>query len=71
MAYQLKENEGSIWVNDRKKKPADPDRTGKINVFGEEFRLAGWINKTKDGKQYLKLAISRMGDKQADDEIPF
>lgn len=54
-----KENRGSLWKNDYKEKDSQPDMTGKINVEGEEFKISGWKDKTKEGKPYISIAISR------------
>ena len=42
-------------------KPADskkPDYTGKLNVEGKDFRIAGWIRESKTGTKFLSLAVS-------------
>ena len=35
-----------------------PDYTGKINVQGKDWRLAGWIKESKSGTKFLSLAVS-------------
>jgi uncharacterized protein (DUF736 family) len=57
VAYEMRDNTGSIWVNDRKDKDEHPDRTGSIMVAGVEYWLNGWLKKTKDGKPYLSLSV--------------
>lgn len=49
-------NRGVLFINDRKEKDSQPDRTGRLNVDGVEYWLDGWI-KSKDGKQYLSLSV--------------
>jgi hypothetical protein len=75
VAYEMKDNSGSLWVNDRKDRDEHPDRTGSLMVAGTEYWLNGWLKKTKDGKPYLSLSVkpkSDTGPKPAiDDEIPF
>ena len=74
MAYEIKDNSGSLWVNDRKDRDEHPDRTGSLMVAGTEYWLNGWLKKTKE-KPYLSLSVkpkSDTGPKPAiDDEIPF
>ena len=80
-------NRGVLFKNDRKETDQQPDYTGKVNVQGEEKRLAGWIRQSKAGKTFLSLSISdplpppelRQADGPAlpkddqplDDDIPF
>lgn len=56
MSYDNK-NKGALFKNDRKEKDNQPDYTGKVNVNGEEFKLAAWIKEGKKGK-YMSLSIS-------------
>src|SRR3954451_961449 len=76
MAYEQRNNTGSIWVNDRKDKDEHPDRTGSIMVAGVEYWLNGWIKRTKGGKPFLSLAVKPKvaapeSKPELDDEIPF
>ena len=34
-----------------------PTHTGKFNVKGEDFQLAGWMRESKSGKKFLSLKI--------------
>ena len=54
--YEHKMNTGSLFVNDRKQKEGDPDRTGTLNVDGKSYYISGWINTGTKG-QWLKLAV--------------
>jgi len=57
MAFEQRENSGSIWVNDRKEKDTHPDRTGSALIDGREYWVSGWLKKTKDGKPFLSLSF--------------
>ena len=57
MAYETKNNTGSLFPNKNKKEDKHPDYTGKMKVNGQLMDMAGWINDYKDGK-YLNLKIS-------------
>jgi len=35
-----------------------PDYTGKLNVNGKDYRLAGWLKESKTGSKFLSLSIS-------------
>jgi uncharacterized protein (DUF736 family) len=79
MAYEMKDNSGSLFRETEKKSEKSPDYTGKVKIGGKEQRIAGWIKQTKSGETYLSLSISdlnRNGDrnpvaKPANDDIPF
>jgi hypothetical protein len=57
MAYEQKDNSGSIFVNDRKEKDNYFDRTGTALIDGTEYWVSGWLKKSKDGKPFLSLAF--------------
>ena len=64
MAFQLKEDYGSLWKNDRKEKETQPDYTGKINIGGTVMRLGAWKNTTNDGKTYLSIKLSEFQEQK-------
>lgn len=57
MSFELKDNSGSIWPNDRKEKETHPDRTGTVKVGGREYYISGWIKESKDGRKYMSLSF--------------
>jgi hypothetical protein len=84
MAFEQKDNSGTIWVNDRKDQDTHPDRTGTARIGGADYWVNGWLRKTKDGKPYLALSFRHKQEQQAkaepsagssapafNDEIPF
>jgi uncharacterized protein (DUF736 family) len=76
MAFEQRDNSGSLWVNDRKTADNHPDRTGRVMVDGKLYFLNGWLKKTRDGKPYLSLSIkakqeTASGGGSLDDAIPF
>jgi hypothetical protein len=74
MAYEMKDNTGSIFINDKKESERHPDRKRSILVDGRAYWLSGWLKKTKDGKPYLSLSIKPrdgQASKSDDDPIPF
>ena len=54
-----KKNTGSLYRN-KKDKPTSPDYTGNVEINGKKYRLAGWINKSKAGNNYLRLIASEI-----------
>lgn len=55
-------NRGVLFINDRKERDNQPDRTGSINIEGVEYFLDGWIKDGSKGK-FLSLSVKRK-DKQ-------
>lgn len=58
MAYEQKDNSGSLFREAEKKSDRSPDYTGKAMIDGKMKRIAGWIKQTKAGGNFLSLAIS-------------
>ena len=65
MAEYDNTNRGVLFVNDRKEKDTQPDRTGSLNVEGVEYFFDGWLKESKDGKKFLSVSVKRK-DKQPD-----
>ena len=57
MAYELRELSGSIWANDRKAQPEQPDYKGTVLVGGVTYYLSGW-KKDHNGREWLSLAFT-------------
>ena len=49
MAYELKEGQGTLFVNDKEGISKRPDRQGKLNIGGVIYRLSGWIKEGPNG----------------------
>lgn len=56
MAYEQKDNSGSLFKNDRKEKDTHPDRTGTALIDGREYWVSGWLKNGAKG-QFLSLAF--------------
>lgn len=60
MAYEMREGQGSLFVN-KKKTPGDnlPDRKGDFLLNGVVYEIAGWLRTPKNGgDQFLSLKVS-------------
>ena len=57
MAYEQKDNSGSLFKNDKKEKENHPDYRGSINVAGTDYWLDAWIKESKAGKKYMSLSV--------------
>jgi hypothetical protein len=59
MAYEKRDNSGSVFVNDRKERDNQPDRTGSCMIDGVEYWINGWVKKDKNGNPWMSLAFKR------------
>jgi hypothetical protein len=59
MAFELRDNSGSLWVNDKKQSDNHPDRTGSALIGGVDYWVNGFLKKTKAGEPYLSLSFKR------------
>jgi uncharacterized protein (DUF736 family) len=57
MAYEHKNNRGSIFRNKNKKTPNSPDLSGDGVRNNEKVKIAGWDKTTKDGREYIYLSL--------------
>lgn len=70
-------NRGAAFVNSKKKTEKHPDHTGSINVDGVEYWLSMWNSKSKQGKNYFSVSVTKKEavqetvDNDINDEIPF
>lgn len=82
MAYEQRDNSGSIFSNKRKTRESDPNLAGSIMVDGKEYWLNGWTKVKSDGEKWISLSVRPKEPKpqqaQApaapqiiDEEIPF
>jgi hypothetical protein len=54
---EQKNNSGSLYKN-TKEKPTQPDYTGSATIAGNQYRVSGWVNKSKAGANYLRILFS-------------
>jgi hypothetical protein len=85
MAYEQKDNSGSLFVNDRREKDSHPNAKGTAMIDGKEYWVDAWTNTSANGKKYQSLKFKlkeQQGASQGggfaapppadlDDEIPF
>ena len=78
MAFEQRDNSGSVFVNDRKTEDHHADRTGKAMIDGKMYFVDGFLKKTSDGKPFLALrfkAMAKVGEAgpkpEMEDSVPF
>jgi hypothetical protein len=62
MAYEQRDNSGSLFVNDRKESDKHPDRSGTAMIDGREYWVSGWVKTDKNGKPWMSMAFKPKGD---------
>jgi len=49
MAFELKDGQGTLFVNDKQGNEKRPDRRGEVNIGGTIYKLSGWLKEGKSG----------------------
>ena len=85
MAFELKENSGSLFKNDRREKDTQPQAKGQAKIGGVLYWVSAWTKETNSGDKYQSLSFTPKDDQprqpvkdaiaslpdDLDDEIPF
>lgn len=60
MAYEQRNNSGSLFKNDRKNNERQPDYTGNAIINGKNMRVSAWIKKSQNGTAFMSLAFEEV-----------
>jgi hypothetical protein len=83
MAYEQKDNSGSMFRNKRREKDSQPNVTGKAMVGGVMYYMDAWTKTTGDGEKWQSVSFKPVDQQQPapsrppapladmDDEIPW
>lgn len=72
-SMEQKNNSGALFRNEKKNgSQTAPDYTGSVTIEGKKYTLSGWLNTSKDGKNYLRLLLMQADQKeQTVNDLPF
>lgn len=59
MAYEIKDNSGSLFKNTRKEKDTHPDYNGSVRIEGHDYWISAWLKEDKNGGKYFSFAFKR------------
>lgn len=85
MAYEMKDNTGSLFKNERREKDTHANARGSAIIDGVEYWVDAWTNTTNAGDKYQSLKFKRKEaaqgghqrpqpaafDSDLDDDVPF
>ena len=57
MAYEQRDNSGSLFPNDKREKDTHPNLRGSIMVGGVMYWIDAWTKHKADGTKWLSLAV--------------
>jgi hypothetical protein len=59
MAYEQKNNSGSLFKNDKMTSDKSPPYKGSVMIDGVEYWQSAWVKETKDGKKWFSQSFTR------------
>lgn len=57
MAYEMRENSGSLFKNNKKEKDTHPNAQGEALIGGVLYYVSAWTKKDKNGNPWQSLAF--------------
>ena len=67
MAYEHKDNSGSLFKNDRKERDTQPDYKGSAKIDGVEYWMSAWV-KDGGGGKFFSIAMTPKHEQARPDE---
>ena len=62
MAYETRENTGSLFRNKDKKEEKHPNAKGECKIGGIVYEVAAWTKKDKNGNPWQSLSFKQKGE---------
>lgn len=57
MAFEKRDNSGTLFKNAKKEKETHPDYNGDVTVNGESYWISGWLKKDRNGNTFMSLSF--------------
>ena len=57
MAYEQRDNSGSLFKNDKKESDNHPDYNGSAMVNGAEVWMSAWLKTASNGKKFMSFSF--------------
>jgi uncharacterized protein (DUF736 family) len=65
MAYEQRDNSGSLFKNDKKEKENHPDYKGSCMVGGVEMWMSSWLKTGANGTKFMSFSFQPKEQQQA------
>lgn len=65
MAYEQKDNTGSLFKNERREKDTHAHARGSALIDGVEYWIDAWTNTDRNGNKYQSLKFKRKDEQQS------
>lgn len=53
-----KDNQGALFLNDKREKETHPNLKGSVIIKGVEYWVSAWNNTSKKGDKYISLSFT-------------
>ena len=70
MAYEQRDNSGSLFKNDRKEKENHPDYKGACMVGGVEMWMSAWLKTGANGTKFMSFSFQPKDQQQPATQQP-
>jgi uncharacterized protein (DUF736 family) len=58
--FEQKEGQGSLFKNEKKSQPNQPDYRGSLKWRNQTLNVVGWVKESKNGKKFLSLKVEEI-----------
>lgn len=66
MAYEQKNNSGSLFRNDRREKDSHPHAKGSALIDGVEYWVSAWTKTDRNGEKFQSLSFTAKQERRAE-----
>jgi len=74
MAFEIRDNTGSLFRNEKREKDSHPNATGRAKIDGKEFFVSAWTKEDRNGNKFQSLSfkpVEAKRDRPARDDSSF